>query len=168
MNGVDIVDNDKTVGTQGATGAGSAGLFGGVPKETLLHLLDSLPIDVSLVDADDKVAYFNLPKGGRIFARTRTDIGRKVQRCHPPRSVDRVQRIIDDFRAGRRESADFWFEYHGKFVSIRYFPVRDAEGKYLGTLETTQELNDLRKLEGERRILDEDTPRVQPGDDQSS
>ncbi|HEY3313672.1 MAG TPA: PAS domain-containing protein [Bacillota bacterium] len=138
----------------------STDLFEDLPAETLLNLLDALPVDVSLVDAEDKLAYFNLPREGRIFARAKTDIGRKVQRCHPPKSVDRVQRIIDDFRAGRREAADFWFEYHGKFISIRYFPVRDKAGNYLGTVETTQEISGLRKLEGERRILDEDTPRV--------
>ncbi len=133
----------------------SADLFDELPAEILLNLLDALPIDVSFVDANDSVAYFNLPRHGRIFARTRTDIGRKVQRCHPPRSVDRVQRIIDDFRAGRRESADFWFEHHGRVVSIRYFPVRDKDGNYLGTVETTQDITDLRQLKGERRILDE-------------
>lgn len=152
----------ETNGTNERAPQGSAGLFGGVPKETLLHLLDALPVDVSFVDAEDRVAYFNLPRGGRIFARTRTDIGRKVQRCHPPKSVHLVQRILDDFRAGRRESADFWFEYHGKFVSIRYFPVRDAAGNYLGTVETTQEMTELRRLEGEKRILDEDTPNKPP------
>ena len=134
----------------------STELFEDLSPETLLRIFDALPVDVSFVDADDTVTYFNLPPRGRIFPRTKMDIGRKVQRCHPPKSVHVVQKILDDFRAGRRESADFWLNYHDMFVSVRYFPVRSAAGEYLGTLEVTQEIGDLKKLEGEKRILDDE------------
>ncbi len=130
-------------------------LFGGLDTGLLLRLFDALPVDVSFVNADDEVTCFNLPAGGRIFPRTRLDVGRKVQRCHPPQSVDKVQRILDDFRAGQRDSADFWLELNGRFIYIRYFPVRDGAGTYLGTIEVSQDCTAIRALSGQKKLLDE-------------
>lgn len=130
-------------------------LFGSLDTKLLLRLFDSLPVDVSFVNVDDEVTYFNLPEGGRIFPRTRLDVGRKVQRCHPLQSVDKVQRILDDFRAKRRTSADFWFELGPRFVSIRYFPVYDDKGAYLGTFEVSQDCTAIRGLTGQKKLLDE-------------
>ncbi len=131
-------------------------LFGGLPVETLLKLFDALPVDISFVDKDDVVTYFNLPKRGRAFVRTKLDIGRKVQKCHPPKSVHVVQKILDDFKAKKRDSADFWIEGNGKFLYIRYFPVYDENGEYFGTLEVTQDVTEIRQLKGEKRLLDEE------------
>ena len=133
----------------------SLDLFGGLDVELLLKLFDTLPVDVSFVNADDEVVYFSLPAGGRIFPRTRLDVGRRVQRCHPPQSVDKVQRILDDFRAKRRTSADFWLEVGSKFILIRYFPVFDGTGAYMGTLEVSQDCTAIRALVGEKKLLDE-------------
>ena len=131
-------------------------LFEDLDLETLLLVMDHLPVDISFVDKDDVVTYFNLPREGRIFPRTKLDIGRKVQRCHPPKSVHIVQKILDDFRAKKRKSADFWINYGGKFLYIRYFPVYDENGEYFGTLEVTQDVTHIRELEGEKRLLDEE------------
>lgn len=130
-------------------------LFEEIDLSILLTLFDTLPVDVSFVNADDEVTYFNLPASGRIFPRTRLDIGRKVQRCHPPRSVDRVQRILDDFRAKKRSSADFWLELGGKFIIIRYFAVYGKDGSYLGTLEVSQDCTGIRALQGEKKLENE-------------
>ncbi len=132
-------------------------LFEDLDVETLLRIMDALPVDVSFVDKDDIVTYFNLPREGRVFPRTKLDIGRKVQRCHPPKSVHIVQQILDDFRAKRRKSADFWINHDGKFLYIRYFPVYDEDGEYFGTLEVTQDVTHIRELKGEKRLLDEDS-----------
>lgn len=125
---------------------------GNVTVEQLVAVLSTLPIDLTFVDGDDRVAFFT-EGPDRIFARSKAIIGRKVQHCHPPSSVDVVDRILDDFRSGRQNVAEFWIDFHGKFVHIRYFAVRDGAGKYLGTVELTQDLAPLRKLEGERRLL---------------
>lgn len=117
-------------------------------------LLKALPVDVTFVDEHDAVRYFSQGRE-RIFPRSPAIIGRAVQNCHPPQSVDRVQRILDDFRAGRRDVAEFWIQMRGMFIHIRYFALRDAEGVYRGTLEVSQNLTPLRALEGERRLLDE-------------
>ncbi len=115
-------------------------------------MLKTLPLDVTFVDADDRVAFFS-EGGSRVFPRSKAIIGRKVQHCHPPKSVDTVERIVADFRARRQDVAEFWIQHQGMFVHIRYFAMRDEQGEYLGTLEVTQDVAPLRKLEGEQRLL---------------
>jgi DUF438 domain-containing protein len=116
-------------------------------------MLKRLPLDVSFVDENDKVIYYSgTPE--RIFPRTPGVIGRKVQNCHPPKSVDVVERILKAFRSGERDSAEFWIDSRGRFVHIRYFALRDGTGAYKGTLEVTQDATGIRSLRGERRLLD--------------
>ena len=122
-------------------------------------LLTHLPVDITYVDAEDRVRFFSRGEE-RIFPRSPAIIGRKVQKCHPPASVHRVQRIVDDFRAGRRDRAEFWIQMRAagaesQFMHIRYFALRDAAGEYQGTLEVSQDVTQIRALEGERRLIDE-------------
>jgi DUF438 domain-containing protein len=119
--------------------------------EQLKGIFAALPVDITFVDSDDRVRFFS--EGDRIFSRSTAIIGRKVQHCHPPASVHMVEQIVDDFRSGRQNVAEFWITLHGRFVHIRYFAVRDSDGQYLGTLEVTQDLTHARGLEGERRLL---------------
>jgi len=130
---------------------------GNLVIEQLTAIFSTLPVDLTFVDADDRVAFFS-EGPHRVFARSRAIIGRKVQNCHPPRSVDVVDRILNDFRAGRQSVAEFWIQFTGRFVHIRYFAVRDDAGRYLGTLEVTQDAGHIRALEGERRLLEYDAP----------
>ncbi|MBL7184281.1 MAG: DUF438 domain-containing protein [Anaerolineae bacterium] len=127
---------------------------GALSREELEAILNTLPVDITFVDEDDKVRYFNQSEE-RIFPRTRAVIGRHVQQCHPQKSLHVVNRIVEDLRGGRRDVAEFWIKQQGKFVHIRYFPVRDRNGEYLGTLEVTQDIAGIRKLEGEKRLLDD-------------
>ena len=116
-------------------------------------MLTHLPVDITYVDANDEVRFFsNTPE--RIFQRTAAIIGRKVQNCHPPQSMDKVQEILDDFKAGKRNRAEFWIQMNGMFIHIEYFALRGANGEYKGTLEVSQDLTHLRELEGEKRLLD--------------
>ncbi len=124
------------------------------PKE-LEAILNTLPVDITFVDKDDTVRYFNASKD-RIFMRTPAVIGRKVQNCHPQKSLPVVERILREFRERKREVAEFWINYQGRFVYIRYFPVWGKDGEYLGTLEVTQDITRLRGLAGEKRLLDEE------------
>jgi DUF438 domain-containing protein len=137
--------------------AGKAVQFpsGTLSFEQLLGLFKSLPVDLTFVDAQDRVAFFS-EGPERVFARSRAIIGRAVQNCHPPKSMAIVEKILADFKAGRESVAEFWIEMGGKFVHIRYFAVRDEAGAYLGTLEVTQDLTRLRALKGERRLLQYD------------
>ena len=116
-------------------------------------MLTHLPIDITYVDKEDTVRFFSQTKEW-IFPRSPAIIGRKVQKCHPPASLHRVQRILDDFRAGWSDEAEFWIQMKGMFIHIRYFAIRDEQGTYQGTLEVTQEVSRIRTLEGERRLAD--------------
>ncbi len=116
-------------------------------------MLRTLPFEITFVDADDRLRYFS-KKDSMFFLRTKTVLGRKVSLCHPPGSVHLVERIIREFREGKRDVAEFWINMRGRKIYIRYFPVRDEEGNYLGTLEVVQDITDIQKLEGEKRLLD--------------
>jgi DUF438 domain-containing protein len=115
-------------------------------------LFRTLPIDITFVDKDDKVKFFSLGHN-RIFTRNRAIIGRDVRMCHPPSSVHVVEQILNDFKNGNQSSAAFWITMQGKFIYIEYFAMRDKQGQYLGTIEFTQDLTIMRKLEGEQRLL---------------
>ncbi|MCW5980811.1 MAG: DUF438 domain-containing protein [Bryobacteraceae bacterium] len=128
---------------------------GNLSLDQLVRIFSTMPLDLTFVDADDRVCFFS-EGPHRVFARSKAIIGRKVQHCHPPRSVDVVDRILTDFREGRQSVAEFWINFHGRFAHIRYFAVRDGEGKYMGTLEVTQDVTGIRALEGERRLLQYD------------
>ncbi len=128
---------------------------GALAPQQINLLLTHLPVDITYVDKDDTVRFFSQGKE-RIFPRSPAIIGRKVQKCHPPASVHRVQKILDDFRAGHRDVAEFWLQMQGKFIHIRYFAIRDEQGEYQGTLEVTQDITRIRTLEGERRLVDEE------------
>lgn len=136
-------------------GGGVADLALGVESDVLAAILNTLPVELSFVDRDDKVRYFSHENGNKIFPRTRGVIGMPVQNCHPAESVHLVNRILADFKAGRRNVAEFWIEMRGMMVHIRYFPVRSPQGEYLGTLEVVQDIAPLRQLQGERRLLAE-------------
>jgi len=123
--------------------------------ETIEAIFDSINVDISFVDATDRVKYFNSPSHGRIFPRTKMDLNRKVQNCHPPQSQHKVKAILEGFKEGAREDAPFWLELKGRFIKIDYFPVRDKEGNYLGTVEVSQDATELRALQGEKRLLDD-------------
>ena len=127
---------------------------GHLTPRQLEAIFNVLPLDLTFVDADDRVAFFSEGRD-RIFARNRAIVGRRVQDCHPPASMHIVQRVVDELRSGARDVAEFWLELHGRFVHIRYFAVRDAAGAYLGCLETTQDATPIRALTGERRLLAE-------------
>ena len=120
--------------------------------DELIGLFSTLPFDVTFVDKDDSVRYFS-PGKERIFERTRAILGRKVQYCHPPKSVHIVNKIVADFKSGKQERARFWINMGGKMIYIVYYAVRDDKGEYIGTLEVTQDVTEIRQLEGERRLL---------------
>ena len=129
---------------------------GALGLDQLKAIFATLPVDLTFVDAQDRVRFFSEgPK--RVFARPKAVIGRLVQHCHPPGSVATVERILADFRAGRQDVAEFWIDFRGRFAHIRYFALRDAAGGYLGTLEVTQDLTRERTLQGERRLLQYDS-----------
>jgi len=133
---------------------GALGLdTGKMTLEQINLMLTHLPVDLTFVDENDRVAYYS-EGPERIFPRSPAIIGREVRNCHPPQSVHLVNKILDAFKSGSRDTAEFWIELGGKFIYIRYFAVRDTNGYYRGTLEVSQNLTEIRKLDGQQRLLD--------------
>lgn len=125
---------------------------GSFTLDELEAILNTLPVDITFVDKNDKVKYFSMTKD-RIFVRTKAVIGRSVQNCHPQKSVHIVNKIVEEFKNGKRDFAEFWINLKGRVIYIRYFAVR-KNGEYLGTIEVTQDITEIKKIEGEKRLLD--------------
>lgn len=123
--------------------------------EQLLAIFQTLPVDLTFVDADERVRFFSEGKK-RVFPRTKSVIGREVVNCHPPKSMHIVQQILDDFRSGARETADFWIDIQDRKIYIRYFALKDDAGNYLGCLEVTQDITAIQQIAGQNRLLDQE------------
>jgi len=121
--------------------------------EEIKEIFNALPIDITFIDKDDRTKFFSHGKE-RIFVRTKAVLGRPVEFCHPPRSVHIVKKILNAFKKGERDYADFWINFGGRLIYIKYVPVKNRKGDYIGTLEIVQDITDLKKIEGEKRILD--------------
>jgi DUF438 domain-containing protein len=128
---------------------------GNLTIKQLELLFKHLPVDMTFVDENDEVCFYSDPPH-RVFPRTPSIVGRKVQNCHPPESVDIVEKILAEFKSGNKSVADFWIKMGPKMVYIRYFAMRDENNNYKGTLEVSQEVSGIQALEGERRLLDWD------------
>jgi DUF438 domain-containing protein len=116
-------------------------------------LLTHLPVDISFVNENDEVVYYSATPD-RLFPRSPGVIGRRIQNCHPPKSVDMVEKILSSFKAGTKDVAEFWIQMRGKVIHIRYFAVRDSAGKYRGCLEVSQDITQIQKITGQKRLLD--------------
>ena len=121
--------------------------------EQIDAVMEALPFEVTFVDAKDTVAYFNKLDKTKIFPRTRSVIGRKVERCHPEKSVDMVRKIVSGFKERTMDHAEFWIDFRGDKVLIRYYPVYGQSGEYMGVLEVTQAIGAIQKIEGEKRLM---------------
>lgn len=125
---------------------------GSFSASEIMAILNTVPVDMTFVDKNDRVKYFTQGKE-RIFPRSRSIINRDVRLCHPPGSVDIVEKILHDFKSGKSSHAPFWIQMKGRFILIEYYALKDEAGEYLGTLEVSQDLTNARQLEGEQRIL---------------
>jgi len=116
-------------------------------------LLRHLPLDISFVGVDEEVKYYSATDD-RIFPRSPAVIGRSVITCHPSNSYDKVKKILTYFKEGKKDKAVFWIKMNDRLLLISYYAVRDDDGEFVGTLEASQDITDIKSLEGERRLLD--------------
>jgi PAS domain S-box-containing protein len=152
-------ESGKVIMSEKAVEVVASRIEGMVPFETgplsvdvVEAIFNNLPVDITFVDKDDTVQYFSQSKD-RIFVRTKAVIGRKVQQCHPEKSIHVVNQIVSDFKNKKRQVAEFWLPIDERLIYIRYFPVWDKAGEYLGVIEVTQDITDIKKIEGEKRLL---------------
>jgi len=128
---------------------------GYLTPEQVNSIFKYMPMDITYVNEHDQVVFYNRGDD-RVFPRSAGIIGREVKFCHPPKSVDQVLRILDEFKKGTQDVAEFWIQFKGKFIHIRYFAVRDDEKNYKGVIEMSQDVTEIRALEGQQRLLDWD------------
>ncbi len=132
-------------------------MIGKLDPEMLEALLETLPVEFSVVDANDKVVAWNKHET-RVFKRPEAVLGRDVRNCHPSHSLSKVEQILNEMKAGTRNKARFWIDFgpqKDQKLLIEYYALRDKNGKYLGCLEVTQNITEIQKLTGEKRLLDE-------------
>lgn len=134
--------------------ANKKGLIHSLSYDEIEGIMEALPFEVTFVDAADTVAYFNRLDREKLFPRTRSVIGRKVEKCHPEKSVSTVQAIVEGFKNRTRDKAEFWIDFRNDKILIRYFPVYGGNGEYLGVLEVTQAIGAIQQLTGQKRLLD--------------
>ena len=134
-------------------------MIGKLDGEVLDAFLETIPVEFSVLDKDDKVLAWNKHKT-RIFKRPEGVIGRDIRKCHPQKSLAKVEQILNEMKSGKRDKASFWIDLPiGKNgekhkVMIQYFALRDNNGEYLGCLEASQDITDIQKITGEKRLLD--------------
>ena len=122
-------------------------------QEQIDGILETIPIDISFVDENDTVKFWNKHET-RVFRRPSSVLGTTAQKCHPPKSIDKVNAVLSDLKSGKRDFVEFWIDLKGSKIHIRYFAVRDKDGSYLGTLEVGQDITDIKQIEGEKRLLE--------------
>lgn len=127
---------------------------GKVTPLELEKVLNVLPLDITFVGKNDKVAYVSQGKH-RVFDRPLTVLGREVKLCHPPQSVHVVEAILDDFKAKRKDHEYFWIKFKGMYVYIQYFAIYDNQGEYLGVVEVSQDISCIQSITGEKRLMNE-------------
>ncbi len=133
--------------------------MGNPDKEELNAILETLPIEFSVLDNNDKVLAWNKHEE-RIFKRPKTAIGKNVRNCHPQKSLRKVEQILDEMKSGKRDKAEFWIDLpigkngENHKVLIRYFALRDENRKYLGCLEVSQDIEEILHIKGQKRLLD--------------
>ncbi len=127
---------------------------GALTINQLENIFASLPLEMTFVDHEDKVRFFSRGAGESIFLRSKAVLGRDVRNCHPQKSLDKVIKILESFKSSKKSMAEFWINFKRKKVWIRYFAVRNMEGKYLGTLEVVMDITHAQELKGEKRLLD--------------
>jgi hypothetical protein len=149
----EIIPAASRVPQAAASATGGAALpltTGALTREQIDLMLGVLPFDLSFADENDRVRFYS--EGERAFPRSPEVIGREVRNCHPPKSLHKVEEILAAFKAGEKDSAEFWIDMNGQFLHIRYFAMRSADGEYKGCLEVVQDVTSIRALQGERRL----------------
>jgi len=107
---------------------------------------------VTYIDENDVVRYYS--KGQQeVFLRTPEALGRNVRDCHPQKSLRKVNEIINQLKSGERDVAEFWIDLKRHKLYMRYFPVKDKAGKYIGIIEVIEDITEIQKITGQKRLI---------------
>jgi len=129
-------------------------------NETLIKaIIETYPAEITVIDANDEVVGWNKHEK-RLFKRPLTSMGLNFRECHPQESLHKVESIVNEMKSGKRGKARFWIDLPvgpGKEkhkILIEFYALRDDNGKYVGCMEVTQDIEEIRRLEGDKRLLD--------------
>ncbi len=134
-------------------------MIGELDKKLLDAVLETLPVEFSVVDKNDNVLAWNKHET-RIFKRPVGVIGRNVKNCHPPKSLSMVEQILQEMKSGKRDKARFWINITSdndsgpQKILIEYYALRDSDNNYLGCLESSQNITEIQRITGQKRLLD--------------
>ncbi|MCX6558129.1 MAG: PAS domain-containing protein [Candidatus Aminicenantes bacterium] len=132
-------------------------MFDRMDEKLVRAVIETIPAEITVIDANDEVVAWNRHEN-RLFHRPMTSMGLNFRKCHPEHSLAKVEQIVGEMKAGKRQEARFWIQAKvgdGRhMVLLEYFALRGEDGQYLGCLEVTQDIEDHRRLEGEKRLLD--------------
>jgi len=132
-------------------------MIGNLPVDILNVVLETIPVEFSVIDKNDKVVAWN-KHDTRIFKRPTNVVDRNVRNCHPQKSIDKVEKLLKEMKEGTRDKARFWIDLNindkKQKVMIEYYALRNSEGKYIGCLEATQNITEIQSLTGEKRLAD--------------
>lgn len=129
-------------------------LFDRMGETMVKAVMEAIPFEITVIDANDEVIAWNKHET-RLFTRPMTTMGRNIRQCHPEESLPKVERLVEEMRAGKRDSARFWIDMRGRKVLIEFYALRDDKKNYVGCMECTRDVTDIQNLQGERRLLDE-------------
>ena len=134
-------------------------MIGKVSSTVVDAVLETIPLEISILDKDDKVMAWN-KHASRIFKRPEAVVGRDVRNCHPNKSLGKVEQILTEMKAGSRNKAQFWIDMNlheddaPHKVLIEYYALRDDQGNYIGCLEASQDITEKQHITGEKRLLE--------------
>lgn len=115
-------------------------------------ILNALPLELSFVDQENIVQYYNDTVGEKLFVRTQSSIGRDMLLSHPPKSKAMVEHLLNDLKSGVKDKQEAWYsKQDGTIVHITFVAVRDEVGEFLGVLEYVQDITEFTTLDGENR-----------------
>lgn len=122
-------------------------------------LIETVPMELTVIDANDEVVGWNKHET-RLFRRPMTSMGLNFRQCHPEKSLHMVEQIVSEMKSGKREMCRFWIDLPVPYdtrphkILIEFYALRDPAGNYLGCMECTQDVEHIRDLQGQKRLLE--------------
>jgi PAS domain S-box-containing protein len=127
-------------------------LIENLTSEQITGILETLPVDITFADDKGRVLFWNR-HDTRIFPRPASAQGGDVIKCHSEKSAAKVAQLLKDFAAGKKDCLEYQIDFNGRTIKVINTAVRDPVGKYLGVMEIEQDITDIKKIEGEKRLL---------------
>jgi len=134
-------------------------MIGELPENLVRVLLDTLPCEFTLIDAQDRIVAWN-HHDHRLFLRPLELAQTDVRGCHPQRVRGEVESLLARLKSGETDRVRVWttssvgVSRDKRKVVVEYCALRGPAGEYLGCVEYGQDITELQSLSGEKRTRD--------------